>query len=112
MPDSASLHEIDTDECRKLLDQNSIGRLVIATDKYPLIYPVKYEVDGDTIVLRTGRGPVLEAAEHANVAFEIDGLDLEDQNAWSVVVNGLAEESSDEVDPELASRSRRVGVTP
>ncbi len=90
---------LTTAECHDLLAEHHFGRLAFVEQVgiLPLIVPVNYLLDEDKIVFRTDRGSKLAAAIHrAPVAFEIDGVDLERQVGWSVVVRGHAEEVVDE----------------
>ena len=47
-------------------------------------------VDHGTIVVRTGTGTKLAAADRHPVAFEVDGYDVGRAQAWSVVIKGTA----------------------
>jgi nitroimidazol reductase NimA-like FMN-containing flavoprotein (pyridoxamine 5'-phosphate oxidase superfamily) len=58
----------------------------------PTIFPVNYALDGEAVVFRTAPGTKLDHAERAPVAFEVDGLDRERREGWSVVVHGRLEE--------------------
>lgn len=84
------LGRLDRDECLALLSSRSVGRLAyVARAGVPDIVPVNYVVAGDQILIRTGSGPKLQAAERAEtVAFEIDDVDEDTHSGWSVVVTG------------------------
>jgi nitroimidazol reductase NimA-like FMN-containing flavoprotein (pyridoxamine 5'-phosphate oxidase superfamily) len=87
-------------ECRDLLKEHHFGRLafVDAVGVLPVIIPVNYLLDEDTVVFRTDAGSKLAAAVRgAPVAFEVDGVDQDRQVGWSVVVRGRAEEVTDPV---------------
>ena len=88
-----SLAMVDADECLKLLSTRTVGRLAyVARAGVPDITPVNYSIDDDCILIRSGAGPKLQAAERRElVAFEVDDLDETDQSGWSVVVHGRAE---------------------
>lgn len=97
------IEPLDEAECRRLLGQSGIGRLVVVVGHQPDIFPVNYFVehtesdDGsstDEIVIRTAEGTKLAAALMGrNVAFEIDAFDPAHHAGWSVVVHGTAHES-------------------
>lgn len=99
------IEPLDEAECRRLLGQSGIGRLVVVVGHQPDIFPVNYileHIDGDTkddpgideIVIRTAEGTKLAAALMGrNVAFEIDAFDPAHHGGWSVVVHGTAHES-------------------
>jgi nitroimidazol reductase NimA-like FMN-containing flavoprotein (pyridoxamine 5'-phosphate oxidase superfamily) len=79
-------------ECYRLLATQQVGRLGFDVGRYPLIFPVNYALDGDTILVRTGPDTALTAADYANVAFEVDTIDPRTRSGWSVLVRGLAED--------------------
>jgi len=81
--------EVPPSECWALLRSAAYGRLAVAIDNHPDIFPVNHLVDGSTIVFRSAAGTKLAAAVLGRaVAFEVDGHD--DEVAWSVVVKGRA----------------------
>jgi len=89
--DHTGLQILDEDECWQLLESHHIGRLGVAINNKPEIYPVNYVVDGRTIVFRTAEGTKLvEVVMTGRIAFEADGVDAEAGQAWSVVVKGYA----------------------
>lgn len=78
--------------CERHLSQESVGRIAVLVDGHPEIFPINYAIDdGGAIIFRTDRGTKLAAVVgHAEVAFEIDGLDEERHLGWSVLVVGRA----------------------
>ena len=81
------------DECSELLGAADVGRLAIAIENVPDIFPINYVMDRGTVVFRTAEGTKLAAAVLGRgVAFEIDGCDAASGDAWSVVVKGAAVE--------------------
>jgi len=92
--------ELTVDECLELLNSNVVGRVAISTPVGPRIVPVNYAMHDDAIVFRTA--PYSELGTYgwnADVAFEIDHIDYEKHQGWSVVAIGRAElvEDPDEV---------------
>lgn len=81
---------LSASECWALLRSVPVGRLAVVVDGEPDVFPVNHVVDHGTVVIRTGPGTKLTAAEHRSVAFEVDGYDAEHGQAWSVVVKGVA----------------------
>ena len=79
-------------ECFRLLSSQSVGRLGFLVGDQPLVLPVNFAVVRDVVVFRTGRGSKLDAALGAKVSFEVDEVDVATAEAWSVVVQGVAEE--------------------
>lgn len=86
------LEWIDREECLVLLGRDVVGRLAIAVGGGAQIFPVNYNLDGDTIAFRTDPGSKLDASGRARAAFEIDEIDRARRCGWSVVVSGRLEE--------------------
>lgn len=94
---------LDRDECLQLLRSQFVGRLAVVEDGTPMILPVNYAMDADTIVFRTAEGTKFDAAVRGGpVAFEIDHTDPVYQIGWSVVVTGHARLITDEAGLERA----------
>jgi nitroimidazol reductase NimA-like FMN-containing flavoprotein (pyridoxamine 5'-phosphate oxidase superfamily) len=81
-------------QCWELVRESVVGRLAIATADGPDIFPVNHVVDHGSVVFRTALGTKLIGAVGQMVAFEVDGYDLADASAWSVVLKGYAVEIS------------------
>lgn len=77
--------------CWALVRSVPIGRLAVNVDGQPDVFPVNHLVDHGTVVIRTGAGTKLIAADRHPVAFEVDGYDAERAEAWSVVIKGTAQ---------------------
>ena len=70
-----------------------MGRLAVSIRDHPDIFPINYVVDRGGVVFRTAEGTKLAASVLGRgVAFEIDGLDPDAGEAWSVIVKGHAVE--------------------
>lgn len=90
-PESA--HVLTRDESLALLPTVPVGRLVFTERVLPAVVPVNFLVDHGRIVLRTGATSSLSAAVRGSVvAFEVDQIDSEARQGWSVVVTGRASE--------------------
>lgn len=99
-------------ECLVLLATQQVGRLGVFADGYPLIIPVNVSLDNGVIVLRSGAGTKLAAAQHANVTLEVDQIDPLSRTGWSVLVRGLAEEVTGDHAADLVASSHAVAATP
>ncbi len=97
-------------QCLGLLASQPVGRLAFVAGDQPMVLPVNYALYGGVIVFRTGEGSKLEAAAGAKVAFEADAIDVARHTGWSVVVQGTAEEITD--DHEWFSEVLRQGAAP
>jgi nitroimidazol reductase NimA-like FMN-containing flavoprotein (pyridoxamine 5'-phosphate oxidase superfamily) len=96
--------------CRELLTQASVARLGLSVDSLPVILPVNFVVDGDSIVFRTGSGLKLSAASAGDVAcLEVDDIDLLGHGGWSVLVTGRLRELTD---PDELEAARRLPLAP
>lgn len=82
--------ELSREECLRLLADAGVGRVAFNTASGPLIHPVNYMLDNDTIVIRTS--PHARLAENAvgPMAFEVDDLESTLGVGWSVLVVGTS----------------------
>lgn len=65
-----------------------LGVLVISA---PEVYPVNFVVDDHTIVFRAGSSAKLLGIERSpSLFFEADGIDVDQQTGWSVLVKDRA----------------------
>src|SRR5690348_8803731 len=84
---------LEPHECWQLLRSTEVGRLAVAVMNQPDIFPVNYVVDHGSVVFRTAEGTKLAAATLGQgVAFEVDGYEPGNGEAWSVVLKGRAVE--------------------
>jgi nitroimidazol reductase NimA-like FMN-containing flavoprotein (pyridoxamine 5'-phosphate oxidase superfamily) len=84
--------ELTIEECLELLSGGVVGRVAMSTPVGPRIVPVNYAMYGDAIVFRTT--PYSELGTYGwnnDLAFEIDHLDYDTHQGWSVVAIGRAE---------------------
>ena len=100
------LDVLTLDECLARLEEHGVGRIALVVDEYPIIVPVNYRLvvlpGRHWIAIRTRPGGVIERAD-MYVAFEIDELDAERREGWSVVVRGTLHH----VNPEVADFGQR-----
>jgi uncharacterized protein len=103
--DRNGLEVLSREECVRLLGETSLGRIGVHVSSLPVVLPVNYALDGDSIVFRTGEGSKLDAAtRNAVVAFEVDDVDPVYHEGWSVMVTGMAREVTDADEIEQLSR--------
>lgn len=94
--DRDGLERLDRAECLRLLRTAAVGRVAGTSGALPVVLPVGYAVDGDSIVVETGRGTTLDFATSGSVvAFEVDDLNERGDAGWTVMVTGVAEEVVD-----------------
>lgn len=84
--------EMTVDECLEQLHAGVVGRVAMSTPVGPRILPVNYAMYGDAIVFRTS--PYSELGTYgwnSELAFEIDHIDYERHQGWSVIAIGRSE---------------------
>ena len=96
-PEPTSVRHLSRAESLDLLQHRaSIGRLAFIAGGHPMILPVNYAADKDTIVFCTMPGTKLSAVgAGAEVVFEVDTNSPEYRSGWSVIVRGTAREITD-----------------
>ena len=107
----ATLEVLTREECLQLLAAEEIGRIAVVLGRQPLIMPVNYVLDAETIVLRTDPGTKLATASFERVAFEVDRIDRDRQSGWSVLVQGVGQEITSAYS-RLFERVRALSITP
>lgn len=109
---SPTVEAIPPAECFRLLANQSVGRVAVAEpDAAPLVVPVNFVVDGESVVFRTDEGTKFDLAVLAGrpVSFEVDGLDGGRRCGWSVLLQGRAAEVDEPEGEHLALRSWAPG---
>ena len=100
------LRELERAECERLLRRGTFGRVGLVSDRGPEIVPVNYAVHDDTVVVRTSPAGLLSRyGDGRPLAFEVDVVDDERWQGWSVVARGVGELVVDAPDPD-AGRPR------
>lgn len=101
------VEDLSIGACREKLESATVGRVGMNVDALPVVLPVNFAVDGDSIVIRTTAGTKLSAAmDEAVVAFEVDHYDPQESRGWSVLVQGRARQITE------SSRIDRAKVLP
>jgi nitroimidazol reductase NimA-like FMN-containing flavoprotein (pyridoxamine 5'-phosphate oxidase superfamily) len=108
---TAELEELSEQECERLLALQDLGRVAIVLDGRPQIFPVNYAFADGVVVFRTGEGLKLERSPTTEVAFETDGIDETSGLAWSVMVQGTAQNITNTIDTR-SERLRHLSVSP
>lgn len=99
--------ELSRAEAMELLQLHSyVGRIGFVISGQPLILPVNYLADDDSIVFCTEPGTKLSAvSEGASVVFEVDDSRPLYHAGWSVIVKGTAREITNEEELDALRRS-------
>lgn len=111
LDEAQRLEVLDRAACIELLAHHRfVGRLAIVVDGRPIILPVNYIVDDDSVVFCTANGTKLNAVlGGTNVAFEVDDSVPLHHSGWSVLVQGHAEVITD---PQEVARLRHGPLRP
>jgi len=106
--DDTTFEPIPREECLQLIASQSIGRVAVADyGAAPLVVPINFVLDGESVVFRTDYGSKFRLAvlgDHP-VSFEVDAVEPGRRTGWSVLVQGAAEEA-------LNAQSQGLGVEP
>jgi nitroimidazol reductase NimA-like FMN-containing flavoprotein (pyridoxamine 5'-phosphate oxidase superfamily) len=87
--DMGRIRELSVEECVGLLPESGVGRAAICPPNGPHVVPVNDAVQDDSIVFRTTPCSVLGTYGWAGeIAFEVDRLDMDRHEGWSVVAVG------------------------
>lgn len=91
------IEQLNKQDCLELLKTKSkLGRVAFISGGRPMILPVNYRADDDSVVFCTAAGTKLsELRDGAPAAFEVDGSRSLYRSGWSVVVQGEAREVTD-----------------
>jgi hypothetical protein len=89
-----NVEHIPPDECLDLLSTMSIGRIAVASPGGPpLVVPVNYIVDDESVVFRSDPGTKLDLLRSLPVSFQVDLIDPFHRTGWSVLIQGVAVET-------------------
>src|SRR5262245_54931543 len=100
------VRELSSAECWSLVAAGGVGRIGNSTDDGPIILPVNFIVDDETVVFRTTAYGLIGRIDPASeIAFEVDRLDEARHEGWSVLLVGAMErvEDPDEAAAALGS---------
>jgi transcriptional regulator with XRE-family HTH domain len=84
------LETLTAEECFDLLSAGGVGRVAFTTANGPVVLPVNYAMAGRTVIFRTAPDTLLAGYLDCLAGFEVDGLDEELSQGWSVLVTGRA----------------------
>ena len=95
--------DLGREDCLELLQGEHVGRVALTAQALPIVLPVNFALlDGD-IVWRSAQGTKLnDASAGFVVAFEVDSYELDHQQGWSVMVQGLAHVVTDDEELDRA----------
>lgn len=89
--------ELSPAECQEHLERGGVGRLAFSTPQGLRIVPLNYTTNGNAVVFRTVPDSELGTyGAGAEAVFEIDEIDHDAEEGWSVVAFGRLERPSGE----------------
>jgi nitroimidazol reductase NimA-like FMN-containing flavoprotein (pyridoxamine 5'-phosphate oxidase superfamily) len=90
-PRRGQFEELTRDECLRLFQTKTVGRVAFTAPSGPQIFPVNYAISNETVVFRTAAYSSLAAnLNNVRAAFEVDDVDDYLHAGWSVLAVGLA----------------------
>lgn len=117
--ETPSVEELSVDECLELAASQLVGRFAVASSGgAPLVVPVNFVLDGETVVFSSDLGQKLAELDSHLCSFQVDWIDPLHHIGWSVLFRGAAAllESGDVIDPDLhpwvGQLSHGVRLTP
>ncbi len=104
-PVAPTLDPMRKEECRRLIEAGSIGRIAYDGVDGLVVIPVNYCTLAELIVFRTAADSAVAQYDLEPIVFELDVFDEGMHDGWSVMVNGTVRPA---VDTEIASVQNRV----
>src|ERR1700686_2065360 len=98
MDHAGTVEVLGRDECLTRMASQRLGRFGVVVDGTPLVLPMQFAMDGETVVVQTNQGAKVFHAPLTSVTFEVDHVDWEKGVGWSVLVQGLGEDISGAID--------------
>ena len=73
------------------LAEKVVGRVAYVNDDGPVVLPVNYAVDQETVLFRTSAAsPLAVHTRDGTVAFQVDEVDEVTESGWGVLLRGTA----------------------
>jgi uncharacterized protein len=98
MGQEGTIEELGHNECLTRIATQRLGRLGVVVDGVPLVLPMRFVMEGETVVLQTNQGAKVFRAPLNAVSFEVDHVDWDKGEEWSVLVQGIGEDISSALD--------------
>jgi len=99
--DGSALEQLSRDECLRLMESVSVGRIIYTRRALPAVELVNFALDHGDIIIRTDSGGKLA------VATQVDLLDADQQAGWSVTAVGQSHEVTD---PAEIAHLQKIGL--
>ncbi|MFN0088731.1 MAG: pyridoxamine 5'-phosphate oxidase family protein [Acidimicrobiales bacterium] len=103
--DGGSADVLASEECFRLLQADTVGRIAFVAGEHPVVLPVNYRavLAGRTVwvIIRTHPGGSIDRAP-LHASFQVDGVDARARLGWSVLVRGALVHLDEAAVAELA----------
>ncbi|MGE7435756.1 pyridoxamine 5'-phosphate oxidase family protein [Kitasatospora sp. NPDC001175] len=90
-----ALFRLTEPECWEMLGDHGIGRIALAAEPGPVVFPVNYLIDARTVVYRTDPNGGAAVAADTSVSVQVDHIDDRLRQGWSVLVVGTTRHVDD-----------------
>jgi uncharacterized protein len=103
----ADIVDLSIEQCYEHLGETGIGRVAVCTPDGPVILPVNYLLDGESLLIRTAPYTLLADYAISTMAVEVDELEPALKRGWSVLIVGHAmpvEDPAESVDLRSSGR--------
>jgi nitroimidazol reductase NimA-like FMN-containing flavoprotein (pyridoxamine 5'-phosphate oxidase superfamily) len=107
MNEHTTMEVLSEAECRRLLASEEVGRVAYVDDDFPVVVPVNYVLDENSIAIHTDAGTKFARIPLHRVAFEVDGIEGWNQSGWSVLVQGFGQDVTDALGARYEDLRRR-----
>jgi nitroimidazol reductase NimA-like FMN-containing flavoprotein (pyridoxamine 5'-phosphate oxidase superfamily) len=98
MEHAHTVEELGRDECLTRMATQRLGRLGVVVEGVPIVLPMQFAMDGETVVLQTNQGGKTLNVPLSSVSFEVDHVDWDEGVGWSVLLQGYGADISSALD--------------
>ena len=92
MNELTTIEVLSEAECRRLLAEEEVGRVAFVDRDFPVVVPVNFVLDGNSVAIHTDVGTSWTASP-PSCGLEVDGVEQWNRSGWSVLVQGFGQTS-------------------
>lgn len=104
--------DIGTEECLDLAASAGSGHLAVVSDDDVNIFPVAVDLDGRKLMVSVPDAAALDLISQRRVGLAVERVDPLTQDAWSIVVHGVAIDLTDAIDATPQGGQLRLEASP
>ncbi|GLX95518.1 pyridoxamine 5'-phosphate oxidase family protein [Herbidospora sp. NBRC 101105] len=100
---ASTLEELTEQECYERIEPGGIGRVAFGGAPGPTVFPVNYRLIDGQVVFRIRKGGTMDQSLQSGIddlevkiAFQIDRIDEQNHEGWSVLIQGPAHHVSED----------------